>query len=161
MFNGKLGKMISMVALALTLSIGLPGCITMPDGSSHPDYVMIEFGAVAAFTILVNETKVSDESVVTAYEGLSAMEAGLLAAPNGSDMDLSMIDAMLASAVPVEYKALASTASKLIRSRVRQYMDVKLPSNPITESEVTIKTTLAVVQGAKSALGPKYTAITK
>jgi hypothetical protein len=134
----------------------------MPDGSSAPDYVMIEFGSVAAFTVLVNETEVSDEAVVKAYEGLAAMEAGLQAVANGSgDMDLSMIDAMLASAVPVEYSALAATGSKLIRARVKQYMDIKLPENPITENEVTVSISLAVVQGAKAALQPKYTAIKK
>jgi hypothetical protein len=132
----------------------------MPDGTTEPDYVMIEFGSVAAFTVIVNETKVSDESVVKAYEGLSAMEAGLQAVLNGSgEVDLSMIDAMFAAAVPVEYQALASTGSKLIRSRVRQYIDV--PENMFSESELTAKISLSVVQGAKSALEPKYLMLTK
>ena len=157
MFNGKL--FLCSVVLAGALGLSLSGCITAPDGSSAPDYVMIEFGSVAAFTVLVNETDVSDDSVVKAYEGLTVLENTLTSGTQA--LDLTLIDAMLANAVPVEYSALASTGSKLIRSRVRQYMDVKLPENPITESEVTMKTSLAVVQGAKAALAPKYNAITK
>jgi len=155
MFNGKL----FLCSVVLAGALGLSGCITAPDGSSAPDYVMIEFGSVAAFTVLVNETDVSDDSVVKAYEGLTVLENTLTSGTQA--LDLTLIDAMLANAVPVEYSALASTGSKLIRSRVRQYMDVKLPENPITESEVTMKTSLAVVQGAKAALAPKYNAITK
>lgn len=150
---GKLRMLACGVVLALTMGLG--GCITMPDGTTEPDYVMIEFGSVAAFTVIVNETKVTDESVVKAYEGLSAMESGLQAVLDGSgEVDLSMIDAMFASAVPLEYKALASTGSKLIRSRVRQY--VELPDNIFDESELTAKISLSVVQGAKSALYPRY-----
>jgi hypothetical protein len=137
----------------------------MPDGNSEPDYVMIEFGAVAAFTVIVNETKVSDESVVKAYEGLSAMEAGLHAVVNGSgEVDFAIVDAMFASAVPVEYKALATTGSKLIRSRVRMYMNIEegieVPEW-MNESSLTAKITLSVVQGAKAALEPKYLMLTK
>ena len=153
---GELRMLACGVILALTMCLG--GCITAPDGTSEPDYVLIEFGSVAAFTVIVNETKVPDESVVKAYEGLAAMEAGLQAILDGSGtLDLSMIDAMFASAVPVEYQALASTGSKLIRSRVRQYVDV--PDNILGESELTAKISLSVVQGAKSALAPKYNAI--
>jgi hypothetical protein len=157
--NGKLQRLACSVILALTMGLG--GCITMPDGTSEPDYVMIEFGSVAAFTVIVNETEVSDESVVQAYEGLSAMEEGLLAVVDGSrEMDLSMIDAMFANAVPLEYKALASTGSKLIRQRVKMYMDVEMPDT-LPESELTAKISLAVVQGAKAAIGPKYHALKK
>lgn len=158
MFSGKIWKMISVVVLALALSLG--GCITMPDGSSEPDYVLIEFGSVAAFTVIVNETEVPDESVVRAYEGLSALEVTLQSVlENGGDLDLSILDKMLANAVPFEYKALAETGSKLIRSRVKQYVD--LPENPLPESELVAKVALSVVQGAKAALGPKYSMINK
>ena len=153
---GELRNLLCGIILSLTM--GLTACVSTPDGSSKPDYVMIEFGAVAAMTVIVNETKVSDEVVVRAYKGLSIMETTLLT--NGP-LDLSSIDAMLAHAVPLEYKALAQVGSKLIRSRVQQYMDVKLPTNPITENEVVMQTTLAVVQGAKSALEPKYNEIVK
>jgi hypothetical protein len=139
MLIGEIRNLLCGIMLALTF--GLTGCMTMPDGSSKPDYVMIEFGAVAAMTVIVNETKVSDEVVVKAYKGLSAMETALL---TSGPMDLSMIDTMLANAVPMEYKALATVGSKLIRSRVAQYMEVKLPTNPITENELVMNTTLIV-----------------
>jgi hypothetical protein len=149
---GKLRLLACGLMLALTLGLG--GCVTAPDGSSAPDYVLIEFGSTLAFTVIVNETDVSDATVVRAYTGLAALEQTLQT--GGEALDLTMLDAMFANAVPIEYSALASQGSKLIRSRVRQYMDIKLPSNPITESEVTVSTALAVVQGAKAALYPKY-----
>jgi hypothetical protein len=146
----------------LALAMGLGGCITTPDGTTTPDYAMIEFGAVAAFTVIVNEAKVSDEAVVKAYEGLSTMEATLQKVVDGSgSLDLPIIDQMLGEAVPIEYKALATQGSKLIRSRVRNFMDTKHPDNPITESEVTLSTSLAVVKGAKAVLEPKYLVIVK
>lgn len=157
MFNGKLSRLLCVAVLAMTL--GLSGCVTGPDGVKAPDYVMVEFASTLAFTVIVNETEVSPAAVVRAYEGLSVLENTLTTGTQA--LDLTMIDAMLANAVPVEYSALASTGSKLIRSRVRQYMDVKLPENPLTESEVTVKMSLAVVQGAKAALAPAYNAITK
>ena len=154
--NGKLKNMLCASVMAMALTLG--GCISAPDGSSKPDYVMIEFGAVAAFTVIVNETKVSDEAIVRAYEGLTHLEGVL---QTGGPLNLDMVDTLLARAVPIEYKALAATGSKLIRSRVAQYMEVKLPTNPITENEVIVNSTLAVVQGAKAALQPKYDMITK
>ena len=153
MFNGKLSRLLCVAVLAMTL--GLSGCVTGPDGVKAP----VEFASTLAFTVIVNETEVSPAAVVRAYEGLSVLENTLTTGTQA--LDLTMIDAMLANAVPVEYSALASTGSKLIRSRVRQYMDVKLPENPLTESEVTVKMSLAVVQGAKAALAPAYNAITK
>lgn len=151
--NGEL----RMLLCAAAFSSVVGACMTMPDGSSKPDYMLVEFGAVAVFTVIVNETEVSDEVIAKAYEGLLAMEQGILAVKNGSGaMSLPMIDAMLASAVPMEYKALASAGSRLIRNRIQMYMDTKLPENPITRNEVTIDTTLAVVQGAKAALQSKY-----
>jgi hypothetical protein len=157
MFSGKL-KMF-LCSMILAVAVGLGGCVTMQDGSSEPDYAMVEFGSVAAFTVIVSETKVSDETVVKAYEGLSNLETTLqgLASDSGN-LDLSVVDRLLANAVPMEYKALASQGSKLIRSRVRQYMGSKdvLDYDMSREGKLTIKTTLAVVQGARAALYPKY-----
>jgi len=162
MMIGELRMFACGVVLALTMGLG--GCITMPDGNSEPDYVMIEFGAVAAFMVIINETKVTDESVVKAYEGLSAMEEGLLAVVNGSrQMDLTLIDAMFASALPIEYQALGATGSKLIRSRVSQYLTPEGGSDLpewMNENSLTAKISLAVVHGAKAAMEPKYRAIT-
>lgn len=156
MFNGKL------MICAAALMFGLSGCMTMPDGSSKPDTEMIEFGSVAVFTVIVNETEVSDAAVVRAYEGLSSVEQFLQnVGDTGGDLDLSVIDEMLAKAVPIEYRALATSGSKLIRSRVARYMEGKLPENPITESEAVTSISLAVVSGARAALAPKYFSITK
>ena len=142
----------------MALGMGLGGCVAMPDGTSQPDYVLIEFGAVAAFTVIVNETEASNDAVLRAYSGLSNLEVLL---NNGGELNLSILDEALSNAVPTEYKAIAYTGSKLIRSRVRKYMAVKVPENPITENEMVVNATLAIVHGAKSALQPRYDMIMK
>lgn len=151
-----------MCGILLAVMLTLTGCITMPDGSSTPDYTMIEFGAVAAFTVIINETKVSDEKVLQAYDGLSSMERNLRAmVESGEPLDLAIIDQMLASAVPVEYKALAAVGSKLIRERAKLYLGEKVPDVDLGKYEVVGEITLAVVQGAKAAIEPRATQITK
>lgn len=150
------------ILLVAMLTVGVPGCITMPDGTSTPDYTMIEFGAVAAFTVIINETKVSDAKVLQAYDGLSNVEKSLRAmVESGEPLDLAIVDHMLANAVPLEYKALASLGSRLIRERAALYLGEKVPDVDLGEYEVVGKITLAVVQGATAAIEPRAAQIRK
>tara|TARA_R110000772_G_scaffold267971_1_gene393528 strand:- start:5130 stop:5588 length:459 start_codon:yes stop_codon:yes gene_type:complete len=139
--------------IALVLVFGLTGCITMPDGNSKPDYAMIEFSAVASMTVIVNETKISDEKLVATYNRLQAVHNTLTCETNCPPFDLFMMEQMITESLPIEYQALGKSGIKLIRSRANLYMDVKLPE---TENVQLAKDIAAsVVLGMISALEPK------
>jgi len=145
-----------LCSAVLAFALTLPGCMTMPDGSSEPDYTMIEFGAVAVFTVLINETKVSDEKVLEAYRGLSNLESTLQSMiDSGEPLDLAIVDQMLANAVPVEYQALTAMGSKLIRQRAKLYLGESMPDVDLGKYALVGKIAQSVVSGAKAAIEPK------
>ena len=145
-----------LCSAVLTMALTLPGCMTMPDGSSEPDYMLIEFGAVAVFTVIVNETKVSDKKVLEAYHGLSNLERTLQSmTDSGEPLDLAIVDQMLANAVPVEYQALTAMGSKLIRQRAKLYLGESMPDVDLGKYELVGKIAQSVVSGAKAAIEPK------
>lgn len=148
-----LRKKLSMILLSLALALG--GCVSIMDGKTKPDYALIEFGAAATFTAIVNETAVSDDVVLETYNGLVAMENGLVKALDDSRViDLYAIDQMLGAAVPIEYRAITVSGSKLIRSRVKKYLDAN-PPGVLPELGLSAKIALSVVRGAKTALGAR------
>jgi len=128
----------------------------MPDGSHEPDYTMIEFGAVAAFTVIVNETDVPDNAIREAYRGLTNLET-MLQATRESDgpLNLAVIDGLLADAVPIEYRALATMGSQLIRERAQLYLGEHLSDAELGKYAIVGKIAEAVVSGAKAALEPR------
>lgn len=152
-------RLSAMLCGILLYCAMLVGCVSTAnvDGTSTttPDYAMIEFGAIAAFTVLVNETDVPQDRVEKAYLGLSNIEMILARlAGTGESLDLAVLDSMLSEALPVEYQALAKSGSKLIRSRVQMYVD--LPEIELDERATIVNTiALTVVSGAKQALEPK------
>ena len=160
-----IGKLKGL-AMALIMALSLSGCITMPDGSSQPDYEMIEFSAVVGMSVIVNETDISDNKVITAYEALEATEMTLQAMRDGGEVvNFEMVDQMLADALPIEYKALGKQGSKLIRSRVALYAQnsdtLDKVEQIIAENELTIQITQSVIAGMKASIEPKYLTITQ
>lgn len=153
---------VVMCGIILALSVFVGGCITMPDGTNEPDYEMISFGTVLAFSVIINETKVSDEKVMEAYEGLSHASVVLRSmGESGQPVDLAVVDQILADAVPMEYKAIAKQGSKLIRDRARRYLGENIPDVDLTKHKVVAEIASAVVEGAKAALEPKVYEIKK
>lgn len=146
----------------LAVSLVLGGCMTMPDGTNQPDTVLISFAAVAAFTVIINETKVSDEKILEAYEGLSNAERVLRSmGESGEPLDLAIVDQLLSDAVPMEYKAIAKIGSKLIRDRARRYVGEEIPDVDLGKYTIVGDIVLAVVEGAKAAIEPKALQIKK
>lgn len=142
----------------------LTGCVTttLPDGTVQrvPDYEMIEFGSVAVFTVIVNEVKVKDDVVLKAYRGLASVRDNIQCL--GEDcpaLDLTVVDNLLAEKLPLEYRALAKAGSRLIRSRVRQY--VGTIDVPLEMSQISRNITTSVLNGALAAFEPKIELITK
>jgi hypothetical protein len=150
--------MFKQLLIGLVLVFGLSGCITMPDGQSTPDYEMIEFSAVAGMSVIVGETKTTDETKLLTYERLVTLKATLEC--TGEDcppFNLVVLESMIQGALPIEYQALGVQGIRLIKSRAEMYLDPKLPD--IENIETIRKISISVVGGMILALEPYITQI--
>ncbi len=137
---------------ALILAISLNGCVTMADGEGKPDYVLIEIGALAGMTILVNEMHVADDVTVRAYDRLLILQNTLACTENCPPMTYPIMEGLLHDALPIEYRALGSAGLRLIDSRVRLYIHDGMEPSDIMD--LSRKISLSVVTGMIQALEP-------
>jgi hypothetical protein len=75
-------------------------------------------------------------------------------------LDLSILDQQFADAVPLEYKALASAGSKLMRDRLRLYIG-DIDVIPTEHQATARKISLSIVDGALAAFAPHISIIKK
>jgi hypothetical protein len=146
-----------LAALMLSFAL-LTGCVTGPGGSYQPDYEMIEFGSTLAFTVVINETDVTDQTVLQAYSGLVALQERLLCVGLICPaLDTTLIQTMMADAVPTEYQALAVAGSKLMAAKLKRYMSAH--GVEIVPPDVSSDMALAIVTGAITAFQPRVNLI--
>ncbi len=70
-------RLLSMFCgIMLAMSV-LTGCVSMPDGSTGPNYAGIELGSVIAMTVLVNEVKSTQAVKDVTYARLGVLHASL------------------------------------------------------------------------------------
>ena len=129
-----MGNLLRAVMLGVCLT--LTGCVTMQDGSTEPDYALIEFGAVAAMSVIVNETEAEDAVVVQAYDGLKHVEAALQCVGESCPpLDISIISGMLQQQVPLEYRALVDQGMKLAEFCNKKLDDAQKKINIIMDKD--------------------------
>ena len=149
--------MFKQLLIGLVLVFGLTNCMHMPDGSSKPDYELIEIGAMASMAVMVNETKISDAKLVATYDRLQALHTTLICTENCPPFNLVVMEQMITASLPIEYQALGVAAIRLVRSRASMYLDPKLPD---IENVATIRQIAAsVVGGMIQAMAPKVQSI--
>jgi hypothetical protein len=142
---------LSMI-LAMSLAIG--GCMSM--GGSQPDYALIEIGAMASMAVLINETDVTDASVLVAHARLTTLYESLSCTPSELScppFQFMMLETMIANALPMEYHVLGIAAIRLIKSRSNIYLDDRLSESE--NIEIIRKVAATVVGGMVQALEPK------
>ena len=145
--------MFKQLLIACFLVFGLSGCVTMQDGTSTPDYELIEIGAMASMAVLVNEIDIPDAKVVATYNRLQAVHNTLVCTGNCPPFDLVIMESMITQALPIEYQALGVAAIRLVKSRASLYLDPRLPDS---QNVQTIKNISAsVVMGMVQAMAPK------
>jgi hypothetical protein len=119
----------------------------------EPDYAIIEFGSVAAFTVTINETEVSDEVVLKAHDGLSALRERLQCVGEAcKPLGITIIEEQLKAALPLEYHALAVSGMRLFQAKLADYINTNQVD--IVPEGVMKKTMIAVIDGALLAFDP-------
>lgn len=142
-------------AMGLMVVLGSSCTLDIQSGDT-PDYVMIEFGSIVTFSVIVNETPISDESVLKADQGLALLQETLVSMlKHGDPLDITQADAMLSNALPEEYEALGSAALRLIQHRYAQYAHEALQTE---QSKVVKQLLLSVANGARQAMAHKVKA---
>ena len=134
----------------------LAGCVSMPDGSTGPDYAGIELGAVVAMTVLVNEVKSSQAVKDVTYARLGVLYDTLSCPDTGREdcppYQLRMLPELVANALPREYQALGPAVIAYIESKARLHYDLKIPE--LENAEMVRKVSVVVIGGALQALAP-------
>lgn len=149
-------RLLGLICGIMLMMGTLTGCVSMPDGSTGPDYAGIELGSVVAMTVLVNEVKSSQAVKDVTYARLGVLHETLSCPDTGRTdcppYQLNVLPELVANALPREYAALGPAVIAYIESKARLYYDVKLPE--IENAEMIRKISVVVIGGALQALAP-------
>ena len=153
MKHTRLSSMFCGIMLAMSV---MTGCVSMPDGSTGPDYDAIALGSVLTMTVLVNEVKstqavkdITHARLVVLHDTLSCQDTAKIDCP---PLSMKLVPEMIANALPMEYRALAPAMISYIESKARLYYDVEVPQSE--NMELIRQITIVVIGGVIQALAP-------